>query len=232
MKNKTMSLSLEDGIAKRQTKFAPHRQLVSWLTQAVCARLLQRLMQGLEAGSIRFVLPDGRELVCETGRTGPNAVMQFSTYAGIFRLSYGGYMGLGEGYLAGDWSTPSLRTVFQFGIVNQASLKRSLSGKAPARALRKVPTPRESTKRRRQRWKTHKSPNTGVSSSVSISSLTTGFWRSAADGAASPNLPRGRPVPRSLPSPSPSSNTVTPSNASNGPDCRTGWISSFSIIGS
>ena len=133
-----MSLSLEDGIAKQRSKFAPHRLMMSWTTQAVCARLLRSLMQGLEAGSIRFVLPDGRELVCETGRTGPNAVMQFSTYAGIFRLSYGGYMGLGEGYLAGDWSTPSLRTVFQFGIVNQASLKRSLSGKAPARALRKV----------------------------------------------------------------------------------------------
>jgi len=65
-------------------------------------------------------------------------VMQFATYSGIFRLSYGGYMGLGEGYLAGDWATPSLRTVFQFGIANQDSLKKSLSGKAPARALRKV----------------------------------------------------------------------------------------------
>lgn len=133
-----MSLSLDRGVSKLVSKIAVHRWLLSWVIHAVSASLLKRLMLGLEKGSIRFVLPDGREIDCRAERSGPDAVMQFQSYAGIFRLCFGGYMGLGEGYLFGDWTTPSLRTVFQFGIANQESLRTRLAGTAPSRLLRKI----------------------------------------------------------------------------------------------
>ena len=37
-------------------------------------------------------------------------------------------MGLGEGYLAGEWSTPSLPDLFAFGLANQGQLDLNLSG--------------------------------------------------------------------------------------------------------
>jgi cyclopropane-fatty-acyl-phospholipid synthase len=95
-------------------------------------------MRGVQTGSIVFVLPDGREIRCRSDRSGPGAIMQFQSWSGIFRLFFGGYMGLGEGYLEDDWTTPSLRTVFQFGLANQESLKKQLSGTLPVRIVSRL----------------------------------------------------------------------------------------------
>ena len=123
-----MSLSLDNGVAKQAPKNAFHQRLLARAFRAVSAFLLRRLMLGLETGSIVFILPGDHEIRCHAGRNGPDAVMQFHSFAGIFHLCFGGYIGLGEGYVAGDWSTPSLRTVFGFGLANRESLQRRLSG--------------------------------------------------------------------------------------------------------
>ena len=47
-------------------------------------------------------------------------------------------MGLGEGYVGNSWTTPSLKTLFQFGIGNQEPLKKKLSGSPLARGIRKI----------------------------------------------------------------------------------------------
>jgi cyclopropane-fatty-acyl-phospholipid synthase len=133
-----MTLSLDSGVAKQSPKFAALRWLPARAFHSISAYLLSRLTLGLEAGSIMFIMPDGRELHCRGQREGADAVMRFHSYAGIFRLCFGGYIGLGEGYVAGDWSTPSLRTVFQFGLANQESLEKRLSGKVAVRLLSKV----------------------------------------------------------------------------------------------
>ncbi|MFT5438945.1 MAG: cyclopropane-fatty-acyl-phospholipid synthase [Alphaproteobacteria bacterium] len=133
-----MTLSLDNGVAKQSPKFAALRWLPARAFHSISAYLLSRLTLGLEAGSIMFIMPDGRELHCRGQREGADAVMRFHSYAGIFRLCFGGYIGLGEGYVAGDWSTPSLRTVFQFGLANQESLEKRLSGKVAVRLLSKV----------------------------------------------------------------------------------------------
>ena len=133
-----MSLSLERSVGKPASKLALHRRFLSWMIHSISSSLLHRLIHGLESGSIVFILPDGRQIICRAAQNGPEAVMHFQSYSGIFRLFFGGYMGLGEGYLAGAWATPSLRALFQFGIANQEPLKQQLSGKAPARLLQKL----------------------------------------------------------------------------------------------
>jgi cyclopropane-fatty-acyl-phospholipid synthase len=133
-----MSLSLDNGVAKQAPKHALHRRLPARAFHSISAFLLRRLTLGLEAGSIVFIMPDGREVHCRGRRDGPDAVMHFGSYAGIFRLCFGGYIGLGEGYVAGDWSTPSLRNVFQFGLANQESLQKRLSGTLAVLLLSKV----------------------------------------------------------------------------------------------
>lgn len=127
----------EDQFRKKHDKVVRKLFVVSWVSYAFCRFLLERLMGGIEAGSISFKLPCGREIECVGIRGGLNVAMHFHSYIGILRLAFGGYMGLGEGYLAGDWSTPSLRNLFQFGINNQESLKKNLAGALPIRILRK-----------------------------------------------------------------------------------------------
>lgn len=129
-----MALTLDDDVVEQTTK-----RKTGWrLTGRLMGRLLQGLMADLEFGSIRFILPGGRDVTCRGDEPGPNAVMQFGSYAGVLRLVFSGYVGLGEGYLAGDWSSPSIRTLFQFGIANQNGLRKRLSGKAPVRLLNRI----------------------------------------------------------------------------------------------
>ncbi len=132
-----MSLRLEPSPGHPTSKKVRNIPVISWVIHTLCAFLLERLMKGLDAGRIRFIFPDGREIECWGKQRGPNADIQFHSYAGIFRLAFGGYTGLGEGYLAADWSTTSLRSIFQFGITNQESLRKRLAGAAPVLLLRK-----------------------------------------------------------------------------------------------
>ncbi len=132
-----MSLRLEPSSENSSLKKSRNIPVVSWIIHSVCQFLLERLMRDLDAGRIRFVFPDGREIECLGVQRGPNADLKFHSYAGIFRLAFGGYTGLGEGYLAADWSTTSLRNLFQFGITNQDSLRKRLAGAAPVLLLRK-----------------------------------------------------------------------------------------------
>ena len=132
-----MSLRLEPSPGHSSSKKVRNIPVISWVIHTLCAFLLERLMKGLDAGRIRFIFPDGREIECWGKQRGPNADIQFHSYAGIFRLAFGGYTGLGEGYLAADWSTTSLRSIFQFGITNQESLRKRLAGAAPVLLLRK-----------------------------------------------------------------------------------------------
>lgn len=132
-----MSLRLESSSEKPSLNKVRNVPLISWVIHGLCQFLLERLMTGLEVGSIRFIFPDGREIECWGEQRGPSATIQFHSYAGIFRLAFGGYTGLGEGYLAADWSSTSLRNLFQFGITNQNSLRKRLTGAAPVILLRK-----------------------------------------------------------------------------------------------
>jgi len=133
-----MSSKLERNVKAIRTDIAFHRRLTSWLVGGICNVLLARLMAGIDNGSICFILPDERELEFQSASDGPNAVLHFNSYAGILRLCFGGYMGLGEGYVNNHWATPSLKTLFQFGIRNQEPLKIKLSGSRLAKIIRKI----------------------------------------------------------------------------------------------
>ena len=133
-----MSSKLERNVRAIRSDIALHRRLTSWLVGGMCNVMLARLMAGIDNGSICFILPNGREIKFRSTIDGPNAVLQFNSYAGILRLCFGGYMGLGEGYVGNSWTTPSLKTLFQFGIGNQEPLKKKLSGSPLARGIRKI----------------------------------------------------------------------------------------------
>ena len=114
------------------------RRMTSAISGLFCCFLLNRLANNLECGGIHFILPGQKEIKFKTAKKGPNAIIKFRSYTGILRLCFGGYMGLGEGYVNGDWSTPSLKELFQFGIENQEKFRTRLSGNYLVRIPRKI----------------------------------------------------------------------------------------------
>jgi cyclopropane-fatty-acyl-phospholipid synthase len=87
---------------------------------------IQRLTRGIARGRIVFELSDGRTVVCDSGNLGPNATIRLHDRKAIRRIAENGYLGLAEGYLEQDWSTPSLAAVFDFGAANMDQLDRDL----------------------------------------------------------------------------------------------------------
>ena len=98
-------------------------------------RFLRRLTGTVASGRITFILGDRYQVVCKGRGEGPEAVLHLHSFNAIRRLLAGGYMGLAEGYMAGDWTTLSLKELFDFGAANVGSLDESLPGSFPVRLM-------------------------------------------------------------------------------------------------
>ena len=89
---------------------------------------LRHLLGDFERGKLSFEFDNGRKIVFNGTIEGPVANIQVHSLKGLQRLVSGGYMGLAEGYMAGEWSSPSLPELFAFGTANQNLLDKRLSG--------------------------------------------------------------------------------------------------------
>ena len=90
--------------------------------------IIRRLVGEIREGRISFVFPDGWQVICEGKSRYPQATVKFHSAKALKRLLSGGYIGLAEGYIQGDWSTPSLANLFEFGTANETTLDKSLTG--------------------------------------------------------------------------------------------------------
>ena len=96
---------------------------------------LIRLLSRLRHGSIRIDLPDGRRIERRGTSTGPDAAIALHRWRALGRLVLRGDLGLAESYRDGDWSTPDLVALMQFGACNQSALGASLDATWPVRLL-------------------------------------------------------------------------------------------------
>ena len=76
--------------------------------------LLRHLLGKFASGKLSFVFDNGQEIIFEGDDEGPVALIEVHSLRGLLRLLSGGYMGLAEGYMAGEWSSPSLPELFAF----------------------------------------------------------------------------------------------------------------------
>ena len=90
--------------------------------------LLRHLLGKFASGKLSFVFDNGQEIIFEGDDEGPVALIEVHSLRGLLRLLSGGYMGLAEGYMAGEWSSPSLPELFAFGTENSQLLDKRLSG--------------------------------------------------------------------------------------------------------
>ena len=87
------------------------------------------------AGAITFVLPSGREISLGGAEPGPHARVVIKDYNFMRRVLAAGDIGLAEGYMAGEWSTPDLTAVLASASQNWERLARLVEGNAVMRVL-------------------------------------------------------------------------------------------------
>jgi len=110
-------------------------------------RALARLLANVACGSIEIVLPDGARLVGRGSRPGPHAAIALQRWRPLGRLALAGDIGLAESYRDGDWTTPDLTALLEFGIRNEASWGGTLDASWPVRwGLRALHAARANTR--------------------------------------------------------------------------------------
>jgi len=101
-------------------------------------RLLDRLLNGVRAGSIAIELPDGQRVDARGAAPGPHAAITLQRWRTLRRLALQGDIGLAESYRDGDWSTPDLVALLEFGARNDAGWAGAVDGRWPVRALARL----------------------------------------------------------------------------------------------
>ncbi|MGE4331026.1 class I SAM-dependent methyltransferase [Diaphorobacter sp.] len=85
------------------------------------------LLQRLRRGTLHLELPDGRVLQLGEGQ-GPHAGMRLHDWKVFDAVMRSGDIGLAEGYIAQDWSTPHLADLLRLLIVNRQALQDMVDG--------------------------------------------------------------------------------------------------------
>ena len=105
------------------------------LAPAAFRAAVQIVARHWTAGAITFVLPSGREISLGGAEPGPHARVVVKDYNFMRRVLAAGDIGLAEGYMAGEWSTPDLTAVLASASQNWERLARLVEGNAVMRVL-------------------------------------------------------------------------------------------------
>jgi len=87
------------------------------------------------AGSLRLVLPSGRDLFISGAAPGPEGCLIVRDFRFVNRILRAADIGLGEGFIAGEWDTPDLSELLGALTVNFDRLEKLVTGSPLVRAL-------------------------------------------------------------------------------------------------
>jgi cyclopropane-fatty-acyl-phospholipid synthase len=88
-----------------------------------CRGVVSHLLSRMREGALHVQLPDGSRHVFGDRRVLPSAVLTVHDYGFFRRLAFGGEVGLGESYMAGEWESPSVADVLKVLMTNQESIR-------------------------------------------------------------------------------------------------------------
>ncbi|MBL8471635.1 MAG: class I SAM-dependent methyltransferase [Rhodocyclaceae bacterium] len=100
--------------------------------------LARRLLAGTSFGAIELKLPDGSHVTAQGAQPGPAAVVVVQRWRALARLALGGDRGFADAYLDGDWNTPELAALLEFGALNEAGWRGKLDACRPLKVLARI----------------------------------------------------------------------------------------------
>jgi cyclopropane-fatty-acyl-phospholipid synthase len=87
-----------------------------------CLWFVRRFLRGVRQGALELVMPDGSREVYGDPTTGPVARLQVRNFRLFRRLVLDGGLGLGEGFIEGDWDAPDLSAALKLLLNNWHAL--------------------------------------------------------------------------------------------------------------
>ncbi len=117
---------------RRPPRSAAGARLSRW-TAPLFHRLLDRIDQGLEAGSLEASLPDGTRRLLGGRAPGPDCVVHLHSWRALLRLASGGSAGWYRAWAAGEWSSPDPVPLFALFMHNAVALGQVARPRGPAR---------------------------------------------------------------------------------------------------
>lgn len=104
-----------------------------------CPPLLRGTLRGLaptlEIGSLRLELPSGDRVEFRAPTQGPEAAVRIVRWRALWKLLSGGDIGFAEAFVDGHWTTPDLRMLLDFAMLNERALSPATGGSLAVRAL-------------------------------------------------------------------------------------------------
>ncbi len=100
--------------------------------------LLRRLLGRTRRGQLTLTLPGGRCLEVAGREPGPHAVMRLHRWRTLLRLMLQGDLGLALSFRNGDWDSPDLLALLEFGLANESAWGSLLEGSGPTRWLARL----------------------------------------------------------------------------------------------
>src|ERR1700744_2790749 len=100
---------------------------------------MTRMASDIAEGELVLRFTNGAERTIKAAQDGARAVLAIASARSFRRLLLGGEIGFAEAYMDGDWTSPDLASVFEFGSRNMTKLAGTLTGIAPLEWARTVP---------------------------------------------------------------------------------------------
>jgi len=105
---------------------------------ALAPRLVRHLLVQMQRGALTVTLPSGKRIEYSASLPGGHGRIDLHNRRALLRILTGGAIGLAEGYIAGDWSSPDLTALIALGAENLAPIDRVMDGFGPVRWLRRL----------------------------------------------------------------------------------------------
>jgi len=99
---------------------------------------LRRLLARTRVGRLLLTLPGGRRVEVAGNAPGPQAALHLHRWRPLRRLLLEGDLGLALSFRDGDWDSPDLVALLDFGLANEAAWGSLIEGSAPARWLARL----------------------------------------------------------------------------------------------
>jgi cyclopropane-fatty-acyl-phospholipid synthase len=100
--------------------------------------LIRRVIRHLAIGRLTVVLPSGQRIEHVGAHPGPHGIVALRRHRALWRMLTRGDVGLAEGYIAGDWTSPDPTALIALFADNAARLDPVFEGLWPVRLWRRL----------------------------------------------------------------------------------------------